>query len=116
MTALAAILAGGAGAAGRYLVAGIVQRSARGRFPIGTLTVNLVGSLLVGIVFGATQSDSVWRALPAGFCAGFTTFSTWSTESLTMIRSGRSARAALNLAGTLVIGVGLCALGYTLAH
>ena len=114
MTALAAILAGSAGAAGRYLVTGVVQRSAR--FPVGTLTVNLAGSLLVGVVFGSTGSGSLARALLVGFCAGFTTFSTWSTESLTMVRSGQPARAVLNLGGTLVAGVALCALGYALAH
>jgi CrcB protein len=114
VTALAAILAGSAGAAGRYLVAGLVQRSAR--FPVGTMVVNLAGSLLAGAAFGLTEAGGVERALLVGFCAGFTTFSTWSAESLAMVRAGRPARAVLNLAGTLVIGVGLCALGYSLAH
>jgi CrcB protein len=116
MTILAAILAGSAGAAGRYLVAGIVQQSARTRFPAGTLAVNLAGSLLVGVVFGSTEAGSMTRALLVGFAAGFTTFSTWSAESLTMLRTGRMGRAAFNLGGTLVIGIALCGIGYTLAH
>jgi CrcB protein len=116
VTVLAAILAGGAGAAGRYLVAGFVQRATRSRFPLGTLTGNLAGSLLVGIAFGLTEAGSLWRVLLAGFLAGFTTFSTWSTESFTMLRLGQTTRAVVNLGGTLVIGVSLCGLGYYLAH
>jgi CrcB protein len=94
----------------------MVQRSARTRFPVGTLTVNLAGSLMVGIVFGLTEAGSLTRVLLVGLSGGFTTFSTWSTESLAMLRTGRPVWAALNLGGTPAIGVVLCAAGYSLAH
>lgn len=115
MTELAVVVAGGVGAAGRYWIGGMVQRSTSGRFPVGTLAVNLSGSLLAGFILAATPAESIARVSLLGFAAGFTTFSTWSTESLAMLQTGERVRAALNLAGMLVAGIGLCVLGYVMA-
>lgn len=116
MTELALVVAGGVGAAGRYWVAGMVQRSASGRFPVGTLVVNLSGCWLAGFVLAATPAGSIARASLIGFAAGFTTFSTWSAESLAMLRAGERVRAVVNLAGMPVAGLGLCAVGYLMAN
>jgi CrcB protein len=116
MTELALVLAGGVGAAGRYWVGGLVQQRIAGRFPVGTIVVNLSGCLLAGFVLAAAPAGSIVRASLFGFAAGFTTFSTWSAESLAMLRTGERVRAAVNLAGMLVAGIGLCALGYLMAN
>ena len=116
MTELALVVAGSVGAAGRYWVAGLVQRTIAGRFPLGTLAVNLSGSFLAGVALATTPAGSIARASLVGFAAGFTTFSTWSAESLAMLRTGERVRAAVNLAGMLVTGLGLCAAGYLMAN
>ncbi len=109
-----AILAGGVGAVARYVMSGAVQRRA-GRFPAGTMAVNLLGALLVGFVAGWTQAGSLASAAGVGFLGGFSTFSTWQFESLELVLTGRPRLAAVNLALPLVGGVGLCAVGFWLS-
>ncbi|MCB2222612.1 MAG: CrcB family protein [Actinobacteria bacterium] len=116
MTALVAIVAGSIGAAGRYWAAGLAQAAGRGHFPTGTMAVNLAGSLAAGVALGATEPGTAVNAALVGLLAGFTTFSTWSAETLAMARSGEWLRAALNLAGMPAAGIALAALGYALAH
>lgn len=113
MTQLAFIAAGGAaGALMRYwMSSGIYALFGRG-FPYGTLTVNVVGSLLMGFcyVFMIERMDvSVeWRAaLMIGLLGAFTTFSTFSIETLNLLESGEQMKAALNI----LLSVTLCILG-----
>ncbi len=97
----------------RYLLGGFVQRAAGGSFPFGTLLVNLTGSLLLGFIFRyaiATPavSPEVRVMLTVGFCGGYTTFSTFSFETATLLQDGEYLRASsyvalsvlLSLAGT----------------
>jgi len=113
VTQLAFIAAGGAtGALMRYWMSnGIYALFGRG-FPYGTLTVNVVGSLLMGFcyVFMIERMDvSVeWRAaLMIGLLGAFTTFSTFSIETLNLLESGEQMKAALNI----LLSVTLCILG-----
>ncbi len=113
MTQLAFIAAGGAtGALMRYWMSnGIYALFGRG-FPYVTLTVNVVGSLLMGFcyVFMIERMDvSVeWRAaLMIGLLGAFTTFSTFSIETLNLLESGEQMKAALNI----LLSVTLCILG-----
>ena len=113
MTQLAFIAAGGAtGALMRYWMSnGIYALLGRG-FPYGTLTVNIVGSLLMGFlyVFMIERMDvSVeWRAaLMIGLLGAFTTFSTFSIETLNLLESGEQLKASLNI----VLSVTLCIFG-----
>jgi CrcB protein len=113
VTQLAFIAAGGAaGALMRYwMSSGIHVLFGRG-FPYGTLTVNVVGSLLMGFcyVFMIERMDvSVeWRAaLMIGLLGAFTTFSTFSIETLNLLESGEQMKAALNI----LLSVTLCILG-----
>jgi len=113
VTQLAFIAAGGAaGALMRYwMSSGIYALFGRG-FPYGTLTVNVVGSLLMGFcyVFMIERMDvSVeWRAaLMIGLLGAFTTFSTFSIETLNLLESGEQMKAALNI----LLSVTLCILG-----
>jgi CrcB protein len=115
MTLLVASVAGAVGAVCRYAVSGWAQRISRSDFPVGTLAVNLVGSLLLGVTAGTDQLDSTTSLMAVGFFGGFTTFSTWMIET---IRLGfpRSFRAWSNLLVSLIGGVALAAAGYSLAN
>ncbi|MFT5426667.1 MAG: CrcB protein [Gammaproteobacteria bacterium] len=113
MTQLAFIAAGGAtGALMRYWMSnGIYAVLGRG-FPYGTLTVNVIGSLFMGFcyVFMIERMDvSVeWRAgLMIGLLGAFTTFSTFSIETLNLLESGEPMKAGLNI----LLSVTLCILG-----
>ncbi len=113
MSQLVYIAAGGAtGALMRYWMSnGVYAILGRG-FPYGTLTVNVVGSLLMGFcyVFMIERMDvSVeWRAaLMIGLLGAFTTFSTFSIETLNLLESGEQLKAALNI----LLSVTLCIIG-----
>ena len=105
-------LGGAAGALGRYWLAGWVQTAFAGVFPLGTLTVNVVGSFLLGFGMQAMEALPVSAAmrtmLTIGFLGAFTTFSTFSYETVTLLRDGDWTRAVL-YAG-LSLGLGLVAV------
>lgn len=109
------------GGAGRYLVTGWVQRAADSGFPLGTLTVNVVGSLLVGFLLrysldlpGITAEIRVM--LTIGFCGGFTTFSTFSYETMALLQEGQWTRAVGYIAGSVVLSLGAAFTGFLVAH
>lgn len=98
------------GAVFRYLVSnGVYQWLGRG-FPWGTLVVNVMGSLLMGVLFVLLTErlalDGFWKAfLMVGFLGAFTTFSTFSLETLQLIEEGALLRALLNVVGSVVLCV-----------
>jgi fluoride exporter len=110
MKMLFAIAAGGAvGAVGRYLASVGVHRLVGRGFPWGTLTVNVVGSLLIGLAFvwltERSLAPPVWRAfLMIGLLGGFTTFSSFSLETLNLLQEGAAFRAL----GNVLLSVSLC--------
>ncbi len=110
MTLLLVSAAGSIGAVLRYLVSGWVQERSRWNFPVGTLTVNVLGSLALGVVLGAGNIDSAPVIAGVGFLGGFTTFSTWMVETA---RLG-STRGFLNLSLMLLAGVVAAATGLIL--
>ena len=99
---------GAAGSLLRYLVGGVVQRMSAGVFPVGTMFVNVSGCFLIGVLlrqFLNMQISPELRALLiVGFCGGFTTFSTFSAETVGLIEGGEYARAT----GYVILSVGLC--------
>lgn len=101
---------GAAGSLLRYLVGGAVQRTSAGGFPVGTMFVNVSGCFLIGILlrqFLNMQLSPELRAfLIVGFCGGFTTFSTFSAETVGLIEGGEYGRAT----GYVILSVGLCIL------
>ncbi len=105
---------GAAGSVLRYLIGGAVQRMSAGGFPIGTMFVNVSGCFLIGMlvrqVFNMQVSVELRALLLVGFCGGFTTFSTFSAETVGLIEGGEYGRAA----GYVILSVALC-LGATFA-
>lgn len=105
---------GGVGAALRFLLDGLVKARVR-RFPLGTLVINVSGSLVLGVLTGLGQAGTL--PLPAvavlgtGMMGGYTTFSTASVETVQLLRSGKTRLAVLNGLGMLVVSVGAAALG-----
>ncbi len=112
------IAGGGAvGAVSRYYLAGWAQRLVSGTFPVGTLTVNVLGCLLIGMLgafFGGPHlvRQEYRLLLMIGVLGGFTTFSTFGLETLTLMNEGQLGQAGLNV--LLSNGLGLLAvwLGY----
>ena len=113
---LAVAVAGGAGAAGRFLLDGLINTGREFRLPVGTLTINITGSLLLGITVGAaTHLGAVPVAvLGTGVMGGYTTFSTASFETVRLARSGRITAAAINGLGMLVVSVTAATAGILL--
>ena len=106
------VAAGGAiGASLRYLSSSAVERLVGPGFPWGTLAANMLACLVMGLVwyFGGKelQRQSAWVALLViGFCGGFSTFSTFSFETLRLLREGMFFWAA----GNVVLSVAACLL------
>ena len=108
------------GGMARYLIAGWVQRTG-GVFPVGTLAVNVVGSLLLGFLLrysleGPTLSVEVRALLTIGFCGGFTTFSTFSYETVALLQSGQWTRAGLYTLSSVGLTLGATFAGLALAQ
>ena len=103
------------GGALRYMVSLLMKYS--GGFPWATFTVNLLGCLAIGLLWGlfsrySNVSQQLVLFLSVGFCGGFTTFSTFSRESLQLIQSGNWMCLALYVVGSVVLGILLVAVGY----
>jgi len=119
---LAAVAIGGAaGAVMRWLMAGAVQRWAGSAFPWGTFAVNALGSFLLGFLFvwlieRSTASELVRLALTVGMLGAFTTFSTYSLESIRLLQEGALGMAAANVMGQVVVCLVLTWLGIQLAR
>jgi fluoride exporter len=109
------------GGVGRYAIGGALQQRFGLAFPIGTLVVNVVGSLLLGfilrIALGGTQLSPETRIfLTTGFCGGFTTFSTFTYDTAIMFESGQYRRAALYVTLSIVLSLLATFAGFALAQ
>lgn len=110
------MVGGGLGSAGRYGLFLIVQRLAGPVFPVGTLTVNLLGSLIIGFfwsIFDTMRITNEMRLfLFTGLVGGFTTFSTFTRETAQMFKAGewKSACAYIVLSNFLGIVMVLCGI------
>lgn len=106
---LLAVAGGGAiGSVARYVIGVLLLRAGNG-FPVSTLLINVVGSFLIGLfarLFEAADHHQVLRvALTVGICGGFTTFSTFSAETVTLLQQGKAGRAALYIGLSVVAGI-----------
>lgn len=105
------------GAPARYLLDRLIQSRHDSLMPWGTLTVNVVGSLALGVVMGLAErreiSAEVALALGTGLCGAFTTYSTFSFETVRLFASGARLGAVVNATLALVAGFAAAVVGYT---
>ena len=103
---------GGAAGIVRYLLSGgILAGQTLLGFPAGTFTVNAAGSLLIGILLEASVSETLGWLLIVGFCGGFTTFSTFSADTVRLLRAGCYNAAAIYVALSVAVCIVFAALG-----
>lgn len=109
-------LLGGLGAVARVMLAAAVDaRRARGsRLPLGTLAVNVSGSVLLGLLAGLAPGDETRLLLGTALLGGYTTFSTWMADSTVLGRTGHARTAAVNVVVPLLAGFAALAAGHAL--
>ena len=104
------LLAGLASVA-RFLLDAALSLRAGGRFPAGTLAVNLSGALLLGLVVGLSLHGDAYLLAGTAALGSYTTFSTWMLESHRLAEDGQARPLALNVLASLVLGVAAVAAG-----
>lgn len=116
MSFLFVCLGAALGAPARYLTDQAIQTRHDTVMPWGTLTVNVVGSLFLGLLTGLTGStrvpEDVRLLVGTGFCGALTTYSTFSYETLRLFEDGARLYSLLNIAMSLTAGLGAAVVGY----
>ena len=113
MTYLWIFIGGGLGSIARFAGSGLIARAFGETFPCGTLLVNISGSFIIGLFASLTSPEGRWLVAPSfrqffmiGICGGYTTFSSFSLQTLTLARDGEKLFAGLNA----VLSLALCLL------
>ena len=114
-------IGGGTGALARYVAASAIMTRFGGKFPLGTLVINVTGSFSIGFLMtmltGRLQLDPRWRLLlVVGFLGGYTTFSSFEWETFTAVREGGLWTGMLNVVSSIVLGYVAVWLGAMLAR
>ncbi len=118
LAAVLVLLGGALGAPLRYTTDVVVQSVHDTVFPWGTFTVNVAGSLVLGVVAGAVGGSAptwVLTLVGTGLCGALTTFSTFSYETIRLVEDGAMFEAASNMAVSFVVGLVACMGGFALA-
>jgi CrcB protein len=121
MKYLLVVMGGGIGSLARYLAGTAIMARYGGRFPLGTLAINVTGSFLIGLLmtyFTERFAPSTnWRPLlVVGFLGGYTTFSSFEWETYSAVRDGGLWLGLLNIAGSIGLGYTAVWLGAALAR
>ena len=107
---------GAAGSLARFGVQGAIQRASGAGFPWGTLVVNVTGSFVVGFIAGTSRGSPEFRTgLLVGLCGGYTTFSTFSIETVRMLQEGAYGRAAAYIGASVFISLLMTIAGLQVA-
>jgi CrcB protein len=98
------------GSVSRFLASRLIQSNLPSAFPFGTFFVNITGCLLIGLIYGFSDRSSLltpgWKMfLAAGFCGGFTTFSTFANENLALLREGNFFHFAIYTGLSVFLGI-----------
>jgi CrcB protein len=104
-------LVGGTAAIARFVLDGAVSARVASRFPIGTFVVNISGALVLGLLTGLALSGTALVIAGTATIGSYTTFSTWMLETQRLVEDAEIPTAAINVALSLVVGVGAAALG-----
>ena len=104
----------------RYLLS-LAVHPVRTGFPLATFLTNIAGCLIIGILLGvfsrnSSESSSLCLLLTTGFCGGFTTFSTFSNDALTLLQNGNTGTFAMYVTGSLLFGILATFGGYAVAR
>jgi CrcB protein len=118
---LLVLIGGGTGALVRYVAASAIMARFGGRFPLGTLVINVTGSFLIGFLMTMLTErlhfDPKWRLLlVVGFLGGYTTFSSFEWETYTAVRDGSLRTGMLNIVSSVMLGYLAVWLGVMLAR
>lgn len=113
------LVGGGVGSLARYMVGTAISERVGGRFPLGTVIINITGSFLIGLVMTLLTerfpAHPNWRLLcVTGVLGGYTTFSTFEYETLRAMHDGDHWIALLNVVGSVVLGYLAVWLGFTM--
>ena len=120
MDLMLVFIGGGIGSIARYFVTMMVKNFTNINFPFGTLTVNVIGSFLMGIVTAliankiTANSESIRLLLAVGFLGGFTTFSSFSIENFTLIEKNEIFYAIANVVTNVTLGLLAAYFGFKL--
>jgi fluoride exporter len=115
VTVLLVALGAAVGAPLRYLTDRAIQARHDSVFPWGTLTVNVVGSLVLGLLTGLPVGPAVSAVAGTGFCGALTTYSTFSYETLRLAQDGARFYALVNVVASIVAGLGAAFAGLLIA-
>jgi CrcB protein len=111
-------LAGAAGALARYAVHAAVQSRAASRFPFGTVVVNLSGSFALGLIVGLVtyqgMNTDVRTIAGTGFLGAYTTFSSYSYDTVGLLEDGAPRAAVVNAIGSIALGLLAATVGFVL--
>jgi len=107
------------GSVARFLGSRYITENFLSSFPFGTMTVNIIGCFLIGLFYGMSERGSLmseeWRVfLTVGFCGGFTTFSSFASENLTLLRDGAFVYFLLYTGLSVFLGLAATFLGNAL--
>ena len=121
MNILLVFVGGGLGAMSRYLLQGAVYRLTGAAFPYGTIVVNILGCFLIGLLMSSMEerflaAPSLRIFLTIGILGGFTTFSSFSYETMMLLREGDLLAGGLNIIASVVICLGATWLGMGLGR
>jgi fluoride exporter len=105
-------LLGGAAAAARFLIDSAFAARTNHPFPLGVLTINLAGTLILGLVAGAALHGEALMIVAGGLIGSFTTFSTWILDSHRLAVAGHAHLVWLNLGLSLIAGFAAIVLGH----
>lgn len=114
-------LGGALGSVGRYLMGPALQRAFGATFPVGTLAINILGSLVLGFVMrlaveGVNLTPEARAFVAIGFCGGFTTFSTFTYEAMRLLEDGEGWRAALYITASVLLSLAAAFIGLVAAR
>jgi CrcB protein len=114
-------IGGGIGSIFRYLTAVYIQKNIAHLFPWATFTANILGCLIIGLLLGLSEkynfvSSDLKYLFITGFCGGYTTFSTFMAENVSLIENGHMPVAFLNIAFSVLAGLAATWLGLYLVR
>jgi CrcB protein len=109
------------GGLARFYLGAFIQQRAGADFPAGTLVINITGSFLLGFIMryalrSGGVSPEVRALLTTGFCGGYTTFSTFSYETASLLEDGEYARASLYVGASVLVSLIAAFLGFAAAQ